>query len=260
MPECSKCSYLDGARCRAHELAKEELKRPLPPPPSGACMIPIVEQYLHEIKFGMRVLEVGCGSWTKIRDHCHKVGAHYDGIDPQKAYFGVESVATRIENLADLSFEDNRFDIVIGNQTMEHWGEHGCSLERGLYQCFRVCKPQGRVFLNVPIHFHGTKEFMLGDIDKLQRLFEKFSSDVHFERWGYPSDPIPAFHPFPGFSTLRNRPAHVLDIQAVKNKALPIRAPKAHSFQGKMARVVNYSVRFNLYRIAQKLKQTSANT
>jgi SAM-dependent methyltransferase len=209
-----------------------------------------VQDYLPYIQAGMQVLDVGCGTWPLIRDHCQQVGAHYEGIDVRTEYFGIKTIATRLENLAELSFPDNSFDIVIGNQSMEHWDEHGCSLKWGLYQCFRVCKPGGRVCLNVPIHFHGTRPFLLGHIDYLKQLFTPFSTQVAFEVWGYPSHPLPALFPWPGYWMLCNKPAYVLDIQAVKDHPLPARGyHNRWATRGMLARIIHNPV----YRAAREL-------
>lgn len=177
-----------------------------------------MEAYAASIDSEHRVLEVGCGSWSRLRDRCLEVGADYQGIDGAES---VTSVATRFENLADLSFPDETFDFVVGTQSMEHWAEYGCSLEWGLYQCFRACRPGGRVLMNVPIHFHGTSEFILGRLDRLRTLFDRYSGDVQFEEWGRDSDPIPSYFPYPGYLPLRRRPAYILDIHATRDRDLP---------------------------------------
>ena len=252
MPPCSKCPALVAGRCLAYEVALQTLGRPLPPP-VGACAIQIVEGYVSLVTEGMRVLEVGCGSWDRIKTHCHHVGAEYEGIDVLGYYFGKPTVATRLENLADLSFPDMHFDLVTGNQVMEHWAENGCTLEWGLYQCFRVCKENGRVLMNVPIHFHGTRPFILGQVDVLCTLFARFSDDVAFHKWGVPSDPLPAFFPHPGYWPLRDKPAYVLDIQARRNRPLPSPCSNRGASSGRLAQVLNYPVTYNVYRVLRKI-------
>lgn len=46
MPKCSECRMLVDERCSAYTKARETLGRELPPPPLGACIIPIVEESL----------------------------------------------------------------------------------------------------------------------------------------------------------------------------------------------------------------------
>jgi SAM-dependent methyltransferase len=240
-------------QCSAHAKASEFLERKIDwPPPLEACLVPIVEDYLRLITKGMRILEIGCGSWNLIKDHCESVGAEYEGIDTQLSCYGRKTVATRLENLANLSFPDEYFDLVIGNQTMEHWAENGCSLRWGLFQCFRVCKQYGRVLMNVPIHFHGTRIFMLGELDELQSLFAPFSRQVSFHKWAYVSDPIPPLFPYPGYWVLRDKPAYVLDIQAVKDLPLPSGYDNRSARSGQLARLVDRPVSFNVYRVLRK--------
>ncbi len=244
---------LVNGQCTAHPKAVETFGRPIPGPPIGACAVPIVEDYLSHIKQGMTILEVGCGSWSPIKSHCDRIGAHYEGIDSQKTYYDKEVIATRIENLSELSYPDNHFDLVIGTQTMEHWAERGCSLKRGLFQCFRVCKSGGRVFLNVPIHFHGTKHFLLGDLDGIRKVFAPFSTRVVLESWGRPQDPLPPFYTYRHYWVLKNKAAYILDIQAIKDKPLPRPYSNLFSFSGRTARLLNYPFSFSLYLAARKL-------
>jgi SAM-dependent methyltransferase len=253
MPKCSDCIKLSGKQCQAYDQARAVLHRELPPPPLGACPIAIVERYVQLIGPGMRVLEIGCGSWDWIRRRCVEVEAQYEGIDSQDEYFGRKTVATRLENLAQLSFPNESFDIVVGTQTMEHWAEHGCTIEWGLYQCFRVCKPRGNVFMNVPIHFHGTREFMLGDLTTLRRAFAAFSNQVSFESWGYPPDQLQPTFPYTGFWPLVRRPAYVLDIRAVKDRSLPEGYNNRGAWTGRLAELFNYPVSYNVYRVLRKV-------
>lgn len=259
MPACKSCLYLKGNSCNAHELAKIELKRPLPPPPTGACTVAIVESYLPHIKKGMNILEIGCGSWSKIRDYCIQVGANYEGLDVQEEYYGIKNIATKIGNLAELDYQDNLFDLVIGNQTMEHWAEYGCTLQWGLLQCFRVAKPNGSVFINVPIHFHGTKEFVHGKLNVINKLFSRFSNSIVFESWGNPSAPIAPYFPHPEFSLLKDKPAYVMDIRAVNDKELPKGINNFLGFKGKLARIIHYSFSYNVYLLKKKVRHVRSS-
>lgn len=243
---------LVDSQCSAHRIALDTLGRQLPPPPLGACMIPIVDSYLLEIRPGMRVLDIGCGSWRKASDHCATVGAEYHAIDAVDTLHGHRTLATRLENLAALSYPDKHFDLIIGNQTMEHWAENGCSLQRGLYQCFRSCKVGGRMFMNVPIHFHGTKTFMLGRLDRLHELISRWFNDITYEKWGAPPEPVPPLLPYPGYWRLKNKPAYVLDVRATKRVEAAPYADNAGAARGRAAQVRHYPFSYNLYRVAKK--------
>jgi SAM-dependent methyltransferase len=205
----------------------------------------------------MKVLEVGCGTWSRIRDHCHRVGADYEGLDVLPEYYGIPCIATRLENLAALSLPDEEFDLVIGNQTMEHWAEHGCTPEWGLYQCFRVTKLGGSVFLNVPFHFHGTRDFMHGDFGRLRALFGMFSREVAIESWGNPTDPLAPYFPHPDFAALKGKPAYVVDMRAVRDRPLPKGIRNTLGFHGKLAQIVHYSFPYNVYRVRQKMRDAA---
>lgn len=155
------------------------------------CVWAIIDEYCSMISEADRVLEIGCGANPFIRDHCFRVGAHWEGVDTEKYYADIPSVATRFESVEDLSFPDEYFDFVIGTQTLEHWAEHGCKPEVGLWQCFRVLKTGGMALFNAPIHFHGSREFVEGDIERIKRLFTDITPVVSLELWARDSSPMP---------------------------------------------------------------------
>ena len=253
MPACKDCVSLVNNKCQANFEAKLTFGRPVPAPPIGSCTIEIVKKYTSKINKGSRILDIGCGSWSFIRDYCEEVGAHYEGIDTQTEYYGKKTIATRLENLAKLSFPDNYFDLVIGNQTIEHWGEFGCDTSWGIFQCFRVCKPGGVVMMNAPIHYHGVSEFVNGDFDKIEKMFGLFSNSVNIERWGEDCYPIEKFIAHQNYMKLKNSHAFIIDIQANKDKVLP-KVPQNKSFIPiKIKRWMNYDLSYLFYLFKKKL-------
>ncbi len=250
---CRNCRMRLHDKCLGYREFSRQQPRDLPPEPFSGCIIPIVEGYIAQIKSGHRVLEIGCGSWSAIKDHCDMVGAHYEGIDGSAQYMGIPTVATRVENLAKLSFQDKSFDFVIGNQTMEHWAEYGCPTEWGLYQCFRVAKEGGSVFLNVPIHFHGVKPFITGDVEKIKEMFKDFAEYVLIDSWAKTTEPLPAFFAHPAYGPLANAHAYTIDIRAIRGNG-PLLAPtRGIGWTGLMALLVNYPFGYLLYQLKKRI-------
>lgn len=250
--KCPECNFFKNG-CSAYEIAKNVYGRNIPPPPIGACTIAIVESYVKHIKGGMVVLEIGCGSWSGIKDICDRVGAEYQAIDMQEEYLGNKTIATRIEPLQKLSFDNDMFDLVIGNQTIEHWGENGCSLREGLSQIMRVTKVGGKVFLNAPIHFHGTSLFLLGKLDKIENLIKKFTNTYKIIRWSGDSEKVKKFYTYKNYWPLINKPAYMIDIQIVKTFSLPHKKVKL-KLPILISRQLNYPRSFIIFKILNKLK------
>ena len=106
--------------------------------------------------------------------------------------------------------------------------------------------------MNVPIHYHGTKTFMLGGIKKIQSLFTPFSGKVDF-KWADVSAPLPSLFPYPGYWVWQDKPAYVLDIQAVKDKPLPSQYNKGSARKGRVAQLLIYPFSYNIYRVLRKV-------
>ena len=70
MPDCKDCEWLTDEKCRAY-LAEWLV---LPVNSVRACVVAISEEYCRLIQPGMRVLEIGCGTWSPIQEHCQKLG------------------------------------------------------------------------------------------------------------------------------------------------------------------------------------------
>jgi SAM-dependent methyltransferase len=186
-----------------------------------ACVVAISDEYCQLIQPGMRVLEIGCGTWSPIQRRCAELGVAWEGIDASDTYFGERTIATRIESVENLSFEDESFDLVIGNQTLEHWNEFGCRPEAGLWQCFRACRVGGRVLMNVPIHFHGSRIFVEGDMAAIEGLFRPFSSEVKMEPWRRQSAPLPPVNLIAGYAHPGEPVSYTLDVRATRKAGLP---------------------------------------
>lgn len=138
------------------------------------------------------MLEVGCGSWSLAKQLTEPNGVEWFGIDPlEEDDKGRRTIATHIATVDALPFEDDRFDYVLGIQTMEHWREYGTTYRRGLGELRRVLKPGGILSLNVPIHLHGDRIFLRGEEDRIRAKFRDDQWErVTWEPWRKDYQPL----------------------------------------------------------------------
>ena len=112
-----------------------------------------------------KILEIGCGAASYLRDHIPG-GATWDGIDVyEKDSRGRKCIATRLGSVHCIPFENDVFDVVLSNQSIEHWFEYDVELEQGLSEIARVLRVDGRAYLNFPFYLHGHPLFVTGDLD-----------------------------------------------------------------------------------------------
>lgn len=249
MPDCNACAYLAGSTCTA--LPKEWPV--IPVNLVRACVVAICQEYNRLIAAGMRVLEIGCGTWSPIRQHCQQFGARWEGIDANEFYYGERTIATRIESVEDLSFPDETFDIVVGNQTLEHWNEFGCKPGLGIWQCFRVLKIGGMLLMNVPIHFHGSRIFVEGNLEAIADLFRPYSADLQLNPWRRNSWPLQPVNLRPGYGHTGEEITYTLDVRATRKPGLPPR-PKGHVLRWRAWReLTDHKWSFLLWKIMHRL-------
>ena len=199
------------------------------------------------------MLEIGCGSSSRVRTYCQQIGAIWEAIDVQNHYYGKPTVATRIESVADLSFPDESFDLVIGTQTMEHWNEFGCRVELGLWQCFRGCKKEGRVLMDFLIHFHGSRIFVEGNIEAIRNLFRPFAARIEMISWGRHRAPLARIEMLPSWVTSSSEGAYQLEVRAQKGPCLPPE-PSGYRFRHRAIRELSdHRSSYLLWKVARRL-------
>lgn len=160
-------------------------------------MVASTEAHLR-IAPGTMALEIGSHRHSHGRRIIETLGGTWTGIEPT---LGPEAAA-RIGaggygHAAEIPFPDGTFDLVFGNQSIEHWGEPHPNIPRAashqecLEEIARVLRPGGRLYLDAPIHLHGHEMFILGDLPRIQALFDvSLWDELQFERWRHEWEPL----------------------------------------------------------------------
>ena len=113
------------------------------------------------------VLEIGCGRKSFLLDNL-PTEVIWDGIDLFDVDdLGRQSIATRLGSVHAIPFENEKFEWILANQSMEHWFEFGVGLSEAIQEIGRVLKIGGHALLNFPIHLHGHPYFVTGNLDAI---------------------------------------------------------------------------------------------
>ncbi len=158
-----------------------------------------------------RILEIGCGNWDFAKKILDKNCCEWFGVEPVD--MEEKNITIVKGSVNNIPYHNNSFDIVLCNQTMEHWFEYNVSLKKALREINRVLKPGGLMMVNSPIHLHGDPRFLKGELGKINSafksklwkitLFEKCFPSVEIKGWkriaskglfsklGYPSFLVP---------------------------------------------------------------------
>lgn len=169
MPDCVHCSWFSAE----HQTCTISMATQ----PGDCFLRNCVYAILHKHCRFMtgRVLEIGFGMRRTARKLLHR-NAEWFGIEPRW-----ESRPERNAwkaTVSNIPFPEQFFNHVLGTETMEHWHEKGSSIEEGLREVARVLKPGGTAIFTVPLHLHGAKIFLDGDLVAIRKLFD--------ERWWMP--------------------------------------------------------------------------
>lgn len=160
MPACVNCTWFDPLTGACTIQGK-------PTCAARACVAGVARLRLPELRGD--VLEIGPGVWRLprrlVREH-----ATWHGVDPRFKEPTPGSNA-HCGTVGKLPFPAASFDAVFGLETMEHWLEYGESVPHCLREIRRVLKPGGRFLATVPIHLHGSMEFVRGDLGEIFAYF-----------------------------------------------------------------------------------------
>ena len=179
IPQCLLSPWRPGVEPNYHEH-KARVK---------ACERAILLKHLDNIRG--KVMEVGPGVSRFVKK---KIQTHalWHGIDPvwetnpgKRGYKGKASA---------IPFADEYFDWVVTFSSIEHWEEHGDTIEAGLKEIHRVLKTGGKLLISFPIHNHGSDPFYYGRlVDILGRLRTVVQwAENRFEVWGKNPSPLAA--------------------------------------------------------------------
>src|SRR3990172_1594068 len=186
MPSCKECHKYDPINriCSVTEGS-----------PIRKCVIALLEKELNNLKDNSKVLEIGCGAWSYSKKIIESKGCQWFGVDPiDENEHGNKAIASHKGSVDKLPFEDDYFDYILGNQTIEHWHEWNVSFEAGLREIYRVLKPTGTLSMNYPIHLHGHMIFVKGDITSILNLFDKKHWEfIEREEWRKDYEPLEPF-------------------------------------------------------------------
>lgn len=98
---------------------------------------------------GRKVLEIGCGTGAIMKE-LESLAATVCGLDISPAALrycrqrGIESVC--VADAASLPYQDNRFDLVVGVDVLEHVEDDAGALR----EIYRVCRPGSLLIVTVP--------------------------------------------------------------------------------------------------------------
>jgi 2-polyprenyl-3-methyl-5-hydroxy-6-metoxy-1,4-benzoquinol methylase len=104
-----------------------------------------------DIREGMRILELGCGTGYFTRELA-RTGAMIDAVDisPEllaaaREHCPTVNVTFQIQNAYALEYEDSVFDAVVGSSVLHH-----LAIEQALTQIYRVLRPRGIICFTEP--------------------------------------------------------------------------------------------------------------
>ncbi|MBN2483461.1 MAG: class I SAM-dependent methyltransferase [Candidatus Omnitrophica bacterium] len=227
----------------------------------------ITTEQLQDLGASLKILEVGCGNRTFIKQLVEQRQSQWFGLDLKK-----NSAATHKGSVSKIPFPDGFFDRVIASQSIEHWYEYATTFNEGLHEIYRVLKRDGEFILNYPLYLHGHPFFMLGKTDRIHALFSPEVWKIEDIRIHHPAQP---FYCWQGrrlrlydqwFMTRlvkrQHKSAYIEQIVLCKNKQdIPRRSSMSHILRGieKLGYTVLYLMRGVTEKVALYIIRTKGN-
>ncbi|MEK9750158.1 MAG: class I SAM-dependent methyltransferase [Flavobacteriaceae bacterium] len=206
-----------------------------------------------------RILEIGCGSDSIIHERCK---SNWEGIDVvEKDRHGNPSLATKFGSVHDIPFESGLFDVIIPNQSIEHWHEYGVGFKEAFDEMNRVLKISGKIVLNFPIHLHGHKYFVRNNLDPILNQIESSGFKINLIKC-YVFDPPYKGWSFCGFPTIYVKylskkflgSSRVFEIEAEKVKQIKnFKRKKLKKQKSKISKRLHHGLMVVIYSIIRKI-------
>ncbi len=170
--------------------------------PLRKCVVASIEAHFFDCA-GLDCLEIGFGRFKLAKNLILRSGGTWTGIDPaQPAGRKAEKGKGGYGTAADIPFPDQSFDKVFGIQSFEHWGQRAAPGREPsdyvdcLKEIARVLKPGGSIYLDAPVHFHGHEMFIMGDLPRIESLFNhKPWQGLQVQCWRKDFQPLEAYPP-----------------------------------------------------------------
>lgn len=180
-----------------------------------------------------RVLEIGCGPTSDLTGaFCRRWRVRYLGVDPERLppleipwlpYRGFQHRVTRRLGLVmrtwrrrfrRLPFPSPEivgpFDLIYSSNSFEHLhedltdrNEALAAYRRDIRACLDLLRPGGVLLCNVPIHLHGNRLFVLGDVGTVAEMFGDEWASVTFEHWRENHGELMPYAPGPRKAAMR---------------------------------------------------------
>lgn len=137
------------------------------------------------LRENITALDVGCGTGYPIIELSQRLGptSTVYGVDPFKSFldrarqkaeiYGLQNVIFKDEDATSMSFEENRFDLIVSNVGINNFEDN---MEKVFAECFRVAKPGAQIaFTTNPIghmqEFYDVYQGVLADMDLEEEQF-----------------------------------------------------------------------------------------